>query len=66
MDRYDTKSVKLSRESSGFLESMKRLISCENDGPYQESTLMLWLSRLRRARDTLGKGTRHIGPLASV
>ena len=66
MDRYDTKSVKLNRESSRFLESMKRPISCENTGPYQESTLMLWLSRLRRARDTLGKGTRHIGPLASV
>ena len=66
MDRYDTKSVKLIMESSRLLEPMKICISRGNTGPYPESTLMLWLSRLRRARDTLGKGTRHIGPLASV
>ncbi len=66
MDRYDKKSMKLARESSRFLESMKSRMSRGNTGPYPESTLLLWLSRLRRARDTLGKGTRHIGPLASV
>lgn len=66
MDRYDTKLIKLASESSRVLESMKKFMSCGEVGPYQESTLMLWLSRLRRARDTLGKGTRHIGPLASV
>ena len=66
MDRYDKKSAKLNRESSRFLEPMKKCISLKNIGPYPESTLMLWLSRLRRARDTLAKGTRHISPLASV
>ena len=66
VDRYDKKSIKLARESSRFLESMKSCMSRGNTGPYPESTLMLWLSRLRRARDTLAKGTRHIGPLASV
>ena len=66
MDRYDTKLVNFMEESSEFLESMKSSPPRGRVTPYLESTLMLWLSRLRRARDTLVKGTRHISPFSSV